>query len=121
MACSAFAEPVFITNTSVSAVDSETASKIFQARTNAYTDGTSFVIGTLSFSSDATDAMYEALIGKSAKRIERVWTKKQFSGKGVVPTEFETSEELVNWVADTKGAIAIVDSADTNSKVKTIR
>lgn len=115
----AFAEPVFITNQAVE-VDKTTASKIFQGRIKSLPDGSAFTLGTLKFGSAEAEENMKALTGKSAKRIKGVWTKLQFSGKGVVPTEFGTPEELVEWVASTPGSIALVDSSKADSSVKVL-
>jgi len=119
LSASLFAEPVFIVNKGV-ALDSTMATKIFEGKISSLPDGSQFTLGTLSFSSDEAGDGFKALLGKSSNRIKNIWTKKQFSGKGTVPKEFQTAAELVEWVSKTQGAIAIVDSEKVNASVNTL-
>tara|TARA_B100002049_G_scaffold190683_1_gene147606 strand:+ start:8527 stop:8919 length:393 start_codon:yes stop_codon:yes gene_type:complete len=119
LAASALAKPVFITHPGV-VLDKGTAEKILEGRVKSLPDGSSYTLGVTYFDDESTDQNIKGLTGKSAKRIKSVWTKLQFSGKGVMPTEFGSQAELVEWVASTDGAIAVVDDAHVTSNVNVL-
>lgn len=119
MTFSALAKPVFITHPGVT-VDKGTAEKILEGRVKSLPDGSSYTLGVTYFDDESTDENIKGLTGKSAKRIKAVWTKLQFSGKGVMPNEFSSQDELVEWVASTEGAIAVVDDSHVTSSVKVL-
>ena len=53
------------------------------------------------------EAFYEH-IGMSEEELQRIWLRKQFTGKARPPRSFSDEEEIVKRVGETSGAIAYV-------------
>ena len=45
------------------------------------------------------------VVGKTPNQFSRYWARKMFSGKGVPPRTFESSEEIIDFVNNNKGAV----------------
>ncbi|KAA3605595.1 MAG: hypothetical protein DWQ06_03455 [Calditrichaeota bacterium] len=61
-----------------------------------------------------TGQLMFATIKKSRSKLNAYWRKKLFSGAGIPPKEFRTSESVVNYVASNPGAIGIITSEAKN-------
>lgn len=64
-----------------------------------------------------TSQIMFATIKKSRTKLNAYWRKKLFSGAGIPPKEFRTSESVVNYVASNPGAIGII-SSDAKNKME---
>ncbi len=64
-----------------------------------------------------TGQLMFAAIKKSRTKLNSYWRKKLFSGAGIPPKEFRTSESVVNYVASNPGAIGII-SSDAKNKME---
>lgn len=57
-------------------------------------------------------------IGVPHSSIQRIWLRKQFSGKAMPPKTFRTSKEIIDEVKSTPGAIGYVPLSDVTKDVK---
>ncbi len=93
-------------------------SKIFLGKKIAWDDNTRIVIA-LQKNPAIHKAFLKEYIHKSASRFASIWKRKIFTGM-IAPKTFESDDEVVRYVSETKGAIGYV-SANTNvDDVKTI-
>ena len=69
---------------------------------------------------DVHKAFLRAYINKSEQQYSNYWRKMVFTGKGKIPKSFKTTEDLLEYVADTKGAIGYIDKNTTAVNVNTI-
>lgn len=56
----------------------------------------------------ASEAFFEQVLGLSAQRFDGHWASRQLSGQGVAPVKLATSDEVVNRVRSSPGAIGFV-------------
>jgi hypothetical protein len=114
-----FAESIYITNKNVETITPDQAKSIVIGRAATLPNGGEFILGIINSKTAEADKAFQELTGKSSRRIMKMWNKKNFSGKGSAPTEFETFEELVTWTSKTEGAISLIerDFADNTIKV----
>ena len=77
------------------------------------------VICDLRLKGDVKDEFYEYL-GKSSSRVKSIWLKRKLAGEGDPPEFFETEEELLQYVADTPGAIGFVHLSKVSDRVKVL-
>jgi hypothetical protein len=115
-----FAESIYITNKNVETITKEQAKSIVIGRTTTLPSGEEFILGIINSKTAEADKAFQDLTGKSSRRIMKMWNKKNFSGKGSSPTEFETFEELVTWTSKTEGAISLIESDFADNTIKVI-
>ncbi len=82
-------------------------------------DGAEVVIVTLR-SDDKIDEALNEFCGMSASKFKNHWQRIVFSGRGKMPKQFATVEELVAYVEQTKGAIAIVSDEKSVQQLRRI-
>lgn len=58
-------------------------------------------------------------IGKTEAQFRTYWKKMVFTGKGRLPLSFDTPEEMIQYVAQTEGAVGYIpkDAADDSVKI----
>ena len=115
-----FAGSIYITNKNVENITKEQAKSIITGRTSTFPNGEEFIVGVINSNTEKADKIFQDLTGKSSRRIMKMWNKKNFSGKGSSPTEFNTFEELVVWTSKTEGAISLIESDFANTTIKVI-
>ncbi|MBW1940195.1 MAG: substrate-binding domain-containing protein [Deltaproteobacteria bacterium] len=59
-------------------------------------------------------------VGKTSAQYRNYWKKQVFTGKGKAPKCFDAEEKLVDYVANTEGAIGYISSGTNKDSVKTI-
>jgi ABC-type phosphate transport system substrate-binding protein len=63
---------------------------------------------------------FYAFIKIDYSRMQKIWLRKQFSGKAIPPRTYKTEEEVIEHVAATPGAIGYVSEHKVDSKVRVI-
>jgi len=69
---------------------------------------------------DLHDAFLKEYVGNTASQYRNYWRKMVFTGKSKSPKSFNTPEELIGYISDTRGAIGYIPSEAYQDKVKTI-
>lgn len=67
-----------------------------------------------------TKKRYYKYLGISYSKIQKIWLRKQFSGKAKPPITYKTEKEVVDIVASTTGAIGYVSASKVSNDVKII-
>jgi hypothetical protein len=65
-------------------------------------------------------SFYRALVGKDLSEIQSYRARLVFSGQGSPPHEVDTAPEALDAVANNRGAIAYIDRAKVNARVKIV-
>ena len=60
-------------------------------------------------------------MGKTPTQYKNYWKKMVFTGKGRTPKSFKTSDELIDYVSKTAGAIGYISTNAQKETVKTIQ
>jgi TonB family protein len=119
---SAFAGTVrVIANPSIKAeaISASEIKSVFLKERNALRDGT-HVEPVLSPGGPAHEAFLKEYLGKSADALQNYYSTLVFTGKGAMPKTLHSDEEVVAWVARTRGAIGYVSQTATLDGVKTL-
>ena len=66
------------------------------------------------------EAFLQTYVNRSSNQYKNHWKNMVFTGKGKMPKSFDTTAELVEFVANTSGAIGYADSRISARKVNTI-
>lgn len=116
----AFAEVVVIANNGVSetSMTKEKIKNIFLGKIVKWQDGGRIHFVTLK--GDVHKDFLKAYVGRNASQYKTYWKKIMFTGKGSMPKTFSTEQEMVQYVANTEGAIGYIDKNTATENVKTI-
>lgn len=111
---------VIIKNKSVSdsTLSKDDLSKIYLGKKSSWSDGSRIRFVVLEGSTHA--AFLKNYVGKTESQFNTFWKKQVFTGKGSPPEEFNSDKAMVDFVAQTTGAIGYVSAGTDVSKVKTI-
>lgn len=90
-------------------VDADTVKKIYSGNMTSWPDETRIVVTTMD-NAPIHEEFVKTYVGKSASQFQATWKKIMFTGKGKLPTNFNTAQELIDFVAKTQGAIGYVNS-----------
>ena len=82
--------------------------------------GDSHVTPVLEKSGPAHDAFLKECVGKSDAALNTYYRSLVFTGKGSMPKTLGSDQEIVEYVAKTKGAIGYVGAGTTVSGAKTL-
>lgn len=111
---------VVIANKSVSdsTLSKDNLSKIYLGKKSTWSNGSRIRFVVLEGSTHA--AFLENYVGKTESQFNTFWKKQVFTGKGSPPEEFNSDKAMVDFVAQTAGAIGYVSAGTDVSRVKTI-
>ena len=90
---------------------------ILLGKTTYWPGGQAVIIVVLT---DKTDAALQDVTGMSASQFKTHWQRLVFSGRGQLPKQMSTEDELIAKVVATKGAIAIVPSGTATKEAKKV-
>lgn len=112
---------VIIANKDVpsSALSSDDVKQIFLGNKTAWDNGDKIVF-VVQDRTKTADVFLKTYVKKSSSQYDNFWKKQVFTGKGKAPQSFSSDQELVEFVANTPGAIGYISSDANSTNVKTI-
>ena len=113
-------EVVVIVNPSVSetTLSKKEVGNIYLGKKTSWSDGSKIIFVILPGNAHAS--FLKSYVGKTEAQFKTFWKKQVFTGKGSPPKEFDSDQAMVEFVAQTAGAIGYVSEGADVSKVKTI-
>lgn len=101
---------VVVANQSVptTTLDRATLVKIFLKRETEWSNGSKISPIDREPRSDVRESFSESLLGRPVALIQRHWHSQIFSGRSIPPPEVETDVEVLEFVAQTPGAVGYV-------------
>lgn len=114
-------DAVVITNPSVSetTLSKKDVGNIYLGKKTSWSDGSKIIFVVLT-GGDTHDTFLNSYVGKTASQFKTFWKKQVFTGKGSPPKEFDSDQAMIDFVAQTAGAMGYVSAGADVSKVKTI-
>jgi len=94
--------------------------KIYLGKMKHYSNGERIKAVNLSKTYKTYKKFNQAIIKKSDAALNRYWSKLKFTGKGKPPKTLASEREVIQWVANTKGAIGYVDGKYLNKSVNVV-
>ena len=91
---------------------------IFAMRTPQWPDGLPLKVFVLDDRNPTHTSFCKHILGMFPYQLRRVWDRQVFSGTGVAPITVESEQEMLDRVAQTKGAIGYILPEKVNSSVK---
>ncbi len=118
----AFADVAIVANKSITSnsVTIKQAKKIFLGKTKSMPGGGVVKLADLPTGNPVRKELYRTIVKKKESQLKAYWAKKSFTGKGFPPKLFDSEDELMEWVAQTKGAIGYVSIGAVNDSVKVL-
>ncbi len=99
--------------------DQNILSDIYTLNKQYWQDGSKVVVVDKKGEDQIKLAFYKRL-NLSISKLQKIWIRKQFSGKGQAPKTFKTQREIVNSIENTPGAIGYVHSDSISNNVRVI-
>jgi ABC-type phosphate transport system substrate-binding protein len=94
---------------------------IFLGKTNRFPDGTQALPIDQPEGSEARDAFYAKVAGKSAAQLKAYWSKIIFTGRGQPPREASNGIEIKRRIAENPAAIGYIDDKLVDSSVRVLQ
>lgn len=92
---------------------------IFTLNTKNWSDGTKITV--IDYKTDTPPrAKFYAALGMSTVEMQKIWLRKQFSGKATPPILLLSEDEVLARVAATPGAIGYVSAEKVSGSVKVL-
>lgn len=118
---SAFAEDIVIVcnkSVSVNSVTKDDLERIYLGQKNLWDGGGK--IEPVMLQSELAETFLTTYVGKNSVTFGNYWKKMLFSGKGNGPKQFTKPKEVVDFVANTQGAIGFVPAGTNTDAVKIV-
>lgn len=118
---SAQAEVIIIANASVNidGISKDKLKAIFTGKQVTWSDGQSIRPVLLS-DGDLHKEFVQGYVGKTTNQFQNYWRKMIFTGQGIQPRAFASEQDVVDYVAETQGAIGYISSSNKAAKTKTL-
>ncbi|MDH5601419.1 MAG: phosphate ABC transporter substrate-binding protein [Gammaproteobacteria bacterium] len=94
--------------------------QIYLGKIKNYSNGKTIQPVDLPKGNPAQKKFYKSVVQKSDAAVKRYWSKLKFTGKGKPPKELGSAREVIQWVANTEGAIGYIDGKYLNKSVKVV-
>lgn len=93
---------------------------IFMGRYNAFPSGESAVPIELKGDNEVKAIFYEQLVGMSLSRINSYWSRLRFSGRKRGSVQFQSKNELVDYVTSDSSAISYIMPSELKDGMKVV-
>ncbi len=100
-------------------IDKNILSDIYTLNKQYWDDGSKVVVIDKKGEDIIKSLFYERL-KLSPAQLQKIWIRKQFSGKGHAPMTYKTESEILKIIEDTPGAIGYISLDSVNSRVRVI-
>jgi ABC-type phosphate transport system substrate-binding protein len=107
-------------NNSYTSIDKDLVERIFLAKVKNFPDGTVVKPLNLKQGHYLRDEFNSGFLSKTESQLSRYWSRLRFSGKGKLPQEAQTVEEVKALVANNPNLIGYIDSMDVDDSVKVV-
>lgn len=98
-------------------ISKSTLIDIFTLNKSFWSNGSKITVVDLRGESQMKEGFYDFL-GFSYSEIQKIWLKRQFSGKSMPPIACKSEREIVEKVASTPGAIGYVSLKNASKEVR---
>jgi ABC-type phosphate transport system substrate-binding protein len=103
-----------------SKLNADTLELMFLGKKTLWDSGQRVTPALLNEDSAVSVQFLENVLSKSVSQYRAYWKRRLFSGGGTVPKTFRTSNEVIDFVARTPGAIGVVESGVKDSRVTVV-
>ena len=121
-ATEAVADVVVIVNpkSGVEKLSHDEVVNIFLGRFRQFPSGLSALSADLPPAQPEKAIFYHLLVNKELAEINSYWARLVFSGRTVPPKLVGSNDDMLNWVANTRGAIGYVDRSKVDARARIV-
>lgn len=94
---------------------------IFKGEVLRWPDKKKIILAVMKSSTPIGKITAEKILNMSANDMDQYYLMQVFQGKITAPKTFESTEDLKNFVANTQGAIGIIDQSNLSNNLKAIK
>lgn len=106
-------------DTPESALSQSDIKKIFLGRKTRWSNNQKIHFAVMK-GSDFHETFLKTYIGKTPSQFDVYWKKMVFTGKGGLPKSFSSTEDMIQYAADTPGAIGYVPEGLATESIKSL-
>lgn len=123
LCCSpAYADVAVIVNIqNTNTISEEEIKRIFLGKNKSFADGEATLAINLKSGDDTRVEFEQKVLDKTSTQVKAYWSKLIFTGKAKPIKELSSTSEIINFVAENPNAIAYIDAAKSNEKVKVVK
>lgn len=110
---------IVIGNANVPKMDIETVQKIYTGKFITL-DGISVTPVSLKTGSPLRNAFLSTFLNQDEEKYTGYWTVRRYVGKGTPPLEFNSSQEIIEFISATAGALGYIDEADLKENMNVV-
>jgi ABC-type phosphate transport system substrate-binding protein len=116
------AETVIIANKNITvkSVTTEEVKRIWLGKKKSMPGGGMVKLTDLPVGDATRKTFYSTIVKKKEKQLKAYWAKITFTGKGYPPQVFDSESEIIEWVANTPGAMGYVSGTAINNSVNVL-
>ena len=102
---------VVITHSDIApgSVNTDTIKKIYSGYITKWPDNKNIIVATTD-KAPYHEIFTKTYVGKTPSQFSANWKSIMFSGKGILPTNFNSAEELIDFVSKNEGAIGYANA-----------
>ncbi|VAW63301.1 hypothetical protein MNBD_GAMMA10-426 [hydrothermal vent metagenome] len=105
---------------SISSIDAATLRSIYMGKLKLWPDGSILTVVDQGAGSKIRIRFIDEIIGKTERKFDAYWSRKAFSGKGVLLKKPGNGVDVKIWVSKYKGSIGYIDSSMVDASVKVL-
>ncbi|MAF10760.1 hypothetical protein CMK11_09930 [Candidatus Poribacteria bacterium] len=98
--------------TDVQEMSCDDLAEAFLGKRTLWEDDTRIAPAMLRDRDEATREFIEAVVGRTVRQFRAYWRKRLFAGRGSGPKTFRSSEQVIEFVKDHSGAVAVIRADD---------
>lgn len=116
-----FAQVTIIANQSVpeSIVSQSELEEIFLGKRVKWSNNSRIDV-VLTHESRLHESFLKEYVGRTPSQFEMYWRKMLFTGQGKLPVTLQTEQDVIDYIANTPGAVGYISSQPASSKIKTL-
>ena len=96
-------------------------SAIFKMRLHKWKDGSAVTVFVLADDQPLHKAFCKTILNVFPHQMRRNWNRLVFSGSGQAPIQLDSTEEMINQLISTPGAIGYLRTSDIKEGIKVLR
>lgn len=93
---------------------------IYLGEQQQWQDGSRIVLTDRKDNDEAAIKFYEDFLGRSQRKLRKLWLRKVITGEISPPESYETDEGIIKFVSKNTGAIGFIKLESLNDSVRTI-
>ena len=94
---------------------------ILKGEKQRWQDGSKIVLAMIKTNTETGETIAKKVYNMNGDELNKYWLSLVFAGKAKAPQFFRSEQELIDYVASTKGAIGVITSEKVQGNFKTIK